>query len=273
MQLVERHVSKRADPRFAAIDRAACASKNLYNAANYVVRQSCIREGVSLNYHEMHRRLQDHEAYRALPAKVAQWVLRLLDKNWQSYFAAGAAWEQDPSKFLGHPKLPGYKEQQTGRNLWVYTIQALSVPALRQGVIAPSRLGITVPPQQQDVQQVRIIPRDGFYVVEVIYEQPPIQTAVDPALHAGVDMGLNNLATLTADKPGFVPRIVNGRPVKSSRATSSTTSGARSGKAGWERSAPVGAWSASPPSARGGLTTACTPPAHRQPPHHRPAGG
>jgi putative transposase len=26
---------------------------------------------------------------------------------------------------------------------------------------------------------------------------------------------LNNLATLTSDKPGFVPRIVNGRPVKS----------------------------------------------------------
>ena len=30
---------------------------------------------------------KDHEAYQALPAKVAQWVLRLLDKNWQSYFA------------------------------------------------------------------------------------------------------------------------------------------------------------------------------------------
>jgi putative transposase len=36
-----------------------------------------------------------------------------------------------------------------------------------------------------------------------------------PALHAGVDIGLNNLAVLTSDKPGFVPRVVNGRPVKS----------------------------------------------------------
>jgi putative transposase len=26
---------------------------------------------------------------------------------------------------------------------------------------------------------------------------------------------LNNLAVLTSDKPGFVPRLVNGRPVKS----------------------------------------------------------
>jgi putative transposase len=132
MQLVERHVIKRADPRFKAIDRAAFASKNLYNAANSLVRQSFIHEGVYLDYHEMDRRMQGHEAYQALPAKVAQWALRLLDKNWQSCFAARLAWQEDPSKFLGRPKLPSYKDKQTGRNLLVYTTQALSVPALRQ---------------------------------------------------------------------------------------------------------------------------------------------
>jgi len=76
-------------------------------------------------------------------------------------------------------------------------------------------LGITVKTQQQNIQQVRIVPRAGFYVVEVLYEREPIQAVVDPALRAGVDIGLNNLATLASDKPGFIPRIVNGRPVKS----------------------------------------------------------
>src|SRR5215831_1408656 len=104
MQLVERHVIK----------RAAFASKNLYNAANYIVRQSFIHEGLYLNYHEMDRRMQDHEAYKALPAKVAQWVLRLLDKNWQSFFAALAIWQTDPSKLLERPRLPGYKDKQHG---------------------------------------------------------------------------------------------------------------------------------------------------------------
>jgi putative transposase len=151
MQLVERHVIKRADPRFEAIAAAAFASKNLYNATNYVVRQTFIHEGVYLNYHEMDRRMQGHEAYKALPAKVAQWVLRLLEKNWQSYFAALVAWQADPSKFLGRPKLPGYKDKQRGRNLLVYTVQALSVPALRQSVIAPSMLGVTVRTQQQNI--------------------------------------------------------------------------------------------------------------------------
>src|SRR5260221_3965363 len=135
MHLVERHVIKRTDPRFKAIDRAAFASKNLYNVANYVVRQSFIHEGVYLDYHEMQRRMKDHETYHALPAKVAQWVLRLLDTNWRSFFAALAAWKADPSQFLGRPRLPGYKDKQQGRNLLVYTTQALSVPALRHGLI------------------------------------------------------------------------------------------------------------------------------------------
>jgi putative transposase len=62
---------------------------------------------------------------------------------------------------------------------------------------------------------VRIIPHSGFSVVEVVYERELVPAAVNPALHVGVDSGLNNLAVLTADQPGFVPRLVNGRPVQS----------------------------------------------------------
>src|SRR5260370_22264203 len=141
MQLVERHVIQRADPRFKPIDAAAFASKNLYNAANYAVRQSFIREGVYLNYHEMHRRMKDHEAYQALPAKVAQWGLRLLDKNWRSFFEARSAWQTDPSKLLGPPKLPGSKDKQKGRNLLDSTTQRPSIPAVRQGALPPRPAG------------------------------------------------------------------------------------------------------------------------------------
>jgi putative transposase len=129
-----------------------------------------------------------------------------LDQNWQSFFAALAAWQKDPTNFLGKPKLPGYKDKQKGRNLLVDTLQALGIPALRQGLIAPSMLGITVRTKQQTVQQIRIIPRIGFYIVEVIHEREPTQAAVDLMLRAGCDMSLNNLATLTSDTPGFVPR-------------------------------------------------------------------
>lgn len=214
MQLVEQHVISRKDLRFAAIDAAAFASKNLYNAALYVVRQSYIFEGRYLTYNEMDRRMQQHEAYKAIPAKVAQQVLKQLDKNWQSFFAARKACEEDPSKFLGHPALPKYKHKTEGRNLLVYTEQAVSIKGLKRGLIQPSMLPITVKTKQKSIDQVRIVPRRDYYVVEVVYKKEPQQANVDTAICAGIDLGVTNLATIVSNKPGFVPRIMNGRPVK-----------------------------------------------------------
>ncbi|HEY4389324.1 MAG TPA: transposase [Ktedonobacteraceae bacterium] len=215
MQLVEQHIIKRNDPRYAKIDAACFASKNLYNAALYEVRQVFIRQGVYLSYGKMNALMQQHKAYKALPAKAAQQVLRVLDKNWQAFFAALKAWEVNPSAFQGRPKLPKYKDKVKGRNVLIYTAQAISTTALRKGVIAPSQLGIEVISIQPEVNQVRIVPRNGHDVIEVIYEQEPEQEAVNPNLYASIDLGINNLATLTSNKSGFVPRMVNGCPVKS----------------------------------------------------------
>jgi hypothetical protein len=62
MQLVEQHVIRATDPRYAAVDRAAFASKNLYTAANYLVRQSYIHNGAYLNFAAIYHCLKDHEA-------------------------------------------------------------------------------------------------------------------------------------------------------------------------------------------------------------------
>src|SRR5262249_12314571 len=104
MQLVEKHVIDRDDPRYEAIDRAAFASKNLLNATLYVVRQSFIFEKKYLNYNAMDKIMQGHEAYRALPSKVAQEVVKQVHEAWESYFAACEEYKKDPSKFLGHPR-------------------------------------------------------------------------------------------------------------------------------------------------------------------------
>jgi putative transposase len=216
MQLVEQHVIKKTDPRFVLIDRAAFASKNLYNAALYEMRQHFIFAGKRLNYNQLDKIMQKHEAYRLLPSKVSQQVLKLLDKNFQSYFAAHAAWKKDPSQFLGRPKLPGYKDKKEGRNVLVYTIQAISKTSLRAGIIKPSQLGIEIRTRQRNIDQVRIVPKkSGCYVVEVVYTQDEEQKQLDPALIAAVDIGVNNLIALTSNKRGFIPRLVNGRPIKS----------------------------------------------------------
>src|SRR5215472_3185789 len=162
MRLVERHVIKRADPRFAPIDRAAFTSKNLYNAALYVTRQAFIHEGRVVTYEDLARDLKTSAEYRALPAKVAQWVLRQVALAWTSYFAACHARQADPTKFLGHPKLPKYLPKQ-GRNLLTYTEQAISSAPENRGYVVPSGLGIRVETRQTRSDQARLVPRLGCY--------------------------------------------------------------------------------------------------------------
>jgi putative transposase len=53
MQLAERHIIKSTEHRFASIDRLAFQSKNLYNAANYVIRQNFVYGWGYLNYNKM----------------------------------------------------------------------------------------------------------------------------------------------------------------------------------------------------------------------------
>jgi putative transposase len=214
MHLVEQHVIDRKDPRFAVIDAAAFRSKNLYNAANYEIRQAFIHEGKYLNYNEIQRRMQSHDAYKALPAKVSQQILMLLDQNWTSFFEAREGYEQDPSKFTGRPKLPKYKHKTEGRNILVYSVQALSKPGVRDGLIRPSGLPITVETEHTTIDQVRIVPRKGHYVVEVVYSKEPVQANVDPSFCVAIDLGVTNLAAIASNREGFVPQLVNGRPIK-----------------------------------------------------------
>jgi putative transposase len=215
VQLVERHRIDRHDPRWAAIDAAAFASKNLYNAALYLTRQAYITDHTVLSYGELDRLLQPTAEYRALPAKVAQWVLKQVCLAWASYFAACQEWEVNPKKFLGHPKLPKYREKQ-GRNLLTYTIQAISRHPRNAGWIVPSGLPIRVATKRAfpAIDQVRIVPHATHYTMEVVYEQEIICADVDPQWVAGIDLGVNNLATLTTNQPGFMPFLVNGRPLK-----------------------------------------------------------
>jgi putative transposase len=215
VQLVEQHCISKSDPRYAIIDEAAFKSKNLYNAALYEMRQVFFTDGIYLKYYEIQRRIQSHEAYKALPAKVSQQILLLLDKNWISFKEAKKAYEEDPSKFTGRPRLPKYKHKTEGRNILVYTIQAVSKKGLKRGLIQPSMLPIEVQTKHTAIHQVRIVPRNGHYVVEVIYSKKPVQAQVDPSFCVAIDLGVTNLAAITANRAGWMPRLVNGRPIKS----------------------------------------------------------
>jgi len=216
MQLAERHIIKSTEHRFAEIDKLAFKSKNLYNAANYVIRQSFIYGWGYVNYNEMNRVMKSHQAYKVLPANVSQQILMILDKNWKSFFEAVKAYKADSSKFTGSPKLPKYKDKVKGRNILVYTIQTISSKQLKKGIVKLSgtNLSIKTHIEPDRICQVRLVPKCDYYVIEVIYDEPE-PTASDHKFVASIDLGLNNLAALTSNLPGFIPLLINGRPLKS----------------------------------------------------------
>jgi putative transposase len=221
MQLAERHIIKSTENRFVEIDDLAFKSKNLYNAANYVIRQSFVYGWGYINYNEMNRLMKYHQAYKELPAKVSQQILMILDKNWKSFFEAIKAYKIEPTKFTDRPKLPKYKDKVKGRNILVYTIQAISSKELKKGIIKLSGTNILIKTQvkPERICQIRLVPKCDSYVIEVIYDAytEPESTLDEnqKELVASIDLGLNNLVALTSNQPGFVPLLINGRPLKS----------------------------------------------------------
>ena len=215
MRQVERHIIKRSNPIWQQIDSLCFLSKNLYNYANYQIRQLFILDKLYLGYNQLYHLVKGTPDYKALPAKVAQQVLKVLDKNWKSFFAACKVYKQKPDLFTGRPKLPKYKDKVKGRNLLIYTIQAISKTWLQKGLVYLSGTDIKISTKARNIAQARIVPRCGQYVIEVVYDRPKFNTVVNPNAVAAIDIGVNNLAALTSNQMGFMPILVNGRPLKS----------------------------------------------------------
>ncbi len=215
MRHVERHIIKQNHPLWQQIDNLCFLSKNLYNHANYLIRQSFIFDRVYLGFNKIYHLVKNTTDYQALPRKVSQQVLRILDKNWKSFFEANKAYIECPHKFTARPKLPKYKHKTQGRNLLIYTIQAISKPWLTKGMVKLSGTEIIIPTKAKNIAQARIVPQVGQYAIEIIYEQNEHHTVNNPNAVAAIDIGVDNLAALTSNQTGFIPILVNGRVLKS----------------------------------------------------------
>ena len=216
MKLVERHLIKSSKAIFEEIDKLAFLSKNLYNCAIYQCRQAFLSKQPIPKFNQLYHLLKNSIDYKALPAKVSQLIIKQAHHTFKSYFAALKAYKKDPSKFLGCPKLPRYKHKEKGRNILTYNYQAVSKKALKLGKINPSGTNIFISTKQKQIDEVRIIPKGGSYVIEIIYELEEIKPKIQKHNRvAGIDIGLNNLACVISNLPSFKPFMVCGKALKS----------------------------------------------------------
>jgi putative transposase len=94
-----------------------------------LVRKHFIESGELLNEFQLSKALAkfNQNDYRAMPtAQSSQQVIKLLFKNWKSFFRAISDWRKNPKKYLCRPKIPKYKKKD-GHNIVVFTNQNIRV--------------------------------------------------------------------------------------------------------------------------------------------------
>ncbi len=204
---------------FNRLKELSLYSKNLYNQALYIVRKEFEEKGDYLNYNKMDKimkqtyNLENEINYKKLKAGVSQQILRKLDKNFSSFFRSISDWKNNKSKYTGVPKPPKFIKDEF-YNL-IYDAQRFQIKENR--AVLEKKLSIKIPNQLLDkkIKQIEIIPRYGYFEAVFVFEENREYAQVQENENiVGIDLGLNNLATVVSNG-ALKPFIINGRPLKS----------------------------------------------------------
>jgi len=228
MILTEKHIIKKSNIYYDEIDKLCFLSKNLYNKANYIIRQEFINttkekeEGLVehanyLNYYAINKLMikSNDNDYIELPRKVSNQTLMLLDKNWKSFFKSIKDYSNTINKYNGKPNIPTYKDKLNGRYPIIYELGSISKIELKNNIIKLSKTNIKIKTKidVNALKQCRIIPKGNHYVIEVLYEKQENELKENNNRYCSIDLGVNNLACIGSNV--IRPIIINGKPLKS----------------------------------------------------------
>ncbi len=189
-------------------------SKNLYNEANYMIRQELFKADRWIRFNELDRLLKGSDNYKALPAQTAQQVLQLLDKSWKSSFNAIKEWKAHPEKFKEKPVFPHYKKKN-GEHILIFTSQQAEI---KDGLLKlPKLLGRNIETRLDNatnLRDVRIVPKGVGYTCEIVYEKEVEANDLDNSRVAGIDFGVRNLIAM-ANNIESQPIVIKGGATKS----------------------------------------------------------
>ena len=216
VQRCEQHNIKYGTDFYKFIDEMCFKSKNLYNYANYIIRQEFINNGNWIKYNQLFQLVKESEPYKDIGNNTGQGTLRILDKNWKAFFKAIKDWKKNPSKYLGRPKIPKYKDKD-GR--FLLSLDSNKVK-LKDGYVyfawKPFKPynNMFKTNAQERILQCRFIPRCGKYVMEIVYEieVPDISETSDRV--AAIDIGVDNFITMV-NNIGENPIAVKSGVIKS----------------------------------------------------------
>ena len=208
---VEKHKIKKSNKYYDLIDNFLFMSKNLYNQANYIFKEALFNN-TYINYNDLDKQLKclpdEYNNYRKLGgAQTSQQILKLLEKNWKSFFKSAQDYKNNPNKYKGKPKIPKYLKKD-GRYLIILTNQQVKLDTKNNLIRFPKTYNnFTIKTKSYSLrksqfiglQQVRLIPKRDYILVEVIFKIKAIPIKEDNKKYLSIDLGLKNLAAITSN--------------------------------------------------------------------------
>lgn len=196
-------------------------SKELYNKAMFLCRQNYFKHKNSkdvlkifLFYNNLYSLLKDSTEYKSLPAQTSQAILKQVDKAWKSYRKLIKVYWKDKSKFKALPKLPNYLKGKK-LNIVIYPGQNLNGTLRIKGHINIPKTNIKIQTKLSKIKELRIVPYYGKFKVELIYEKEIINHDLNKDYYIGLDLGVNNLVSITSNQEHISSYLINGRTIKS----------------------------------------------------------
>lgn len=222
--LVETHQIKKGHQFWQEIDGLCFASKNLYNKSLYKIKEFHKENNtyvtgndfcVYTNTNLYHSNKEEPEFRNGIATKALKQVYIQINKIFTSYRSALCDYHKNPNKYKGIPKEPSYKEKRSGRNVLTFPKDALRFK--KDGTIQLSKTNIFIQSkiEKRKILQVRLVPCVSHYNIEVIYEKDIKNSKLDQTRYYAIDLGVNNLATLSSNDSVISPILINGRIVKS----------------------------------------------------------
>jgi len=245
--------SKRTSSFYELVDGACCKSKNVYNSTNYLIRQvlhiqTKLYEGEFLdkyqsklifetnklvdsynhslnhtlkyinsesgftiiNYNFLAWLQKSTPEFKDLGSPKSQQCIKNLCANWKAYFKALKAYKEHPELFTGYPQKPSYYEKNE-RHWIVLTKQFFKQEG---SVITISQFPDLVIYSNRDVSSIALKTVDNGIRIRLSYKQEAKSPKPDNQRVYSIDLGVNNLATITSNTEQN-PFIINGRIVKS----------------------------------------------------------
>ncbi|WP_024865581.1 RNA-guided endonuclease InsQ/TnpB family protein [Butyrivibrio sp. FCS014] len=178
------------------------SSAVLYNRANFILRQysssvdsmaefkplfpnqmivyRLVRENLSgtkylgdskwLSYNALDHLLKvtRDKSYYALPSQANQQILKLLLRDYKSFFEAVKAYGRDPEAFTGRPRMPGYMSQGSFKT----AILTNQICRIKDGCLkfpgTKDKLSLGKLPGEITLKEVRIKPGGNSFVLDVV---------------------------------------------------------------------------------------------------------